>query len=956
MLFSSLSPQEFISNLLKSCRRTNYLRDDGKAIGRFDYFLGFLFGRDYKSHFKKICERLISDPQLVKEFESLDYDEKLEIFSRLNRIKKRINNKQIRRECEDKLQQLEALVFEDRKNEGGVKRINDIFLQCLDSSTKDDPVELDRHLRKFYTLIEHYESEYKVISQVSDMWSQLWTSKARELNEEREQKPLFSFFSDLFKSWYSFLGLDQLFNLNIGSSERILNRTHDRVLSKLMRVQNEIFRKNRLVLLDAKSYASLFRYYFLSNIWNEKAHSKEVKEQFDAFTKIIHEHRNNDEFVYGCMIEIEHLLKDLHRKGEQGYVFLPGSARSGMSIIQGFFPLVEENFNVIDRLDKERDFKGESRLGLRLKLLLSNFPCPRPRAAFPKIFLEKTEQLGILTAHFQLEEDQRVRRLCRFLERHGIDDHGRKRLAKLLSIQSRLSPENLLMLREKILTLASQEESYQPLKPWDDKDLIISLLKKVPHHTFKNTEIEELRQLSKTKLFFIHQIGMPEEHILIPRWYDAVKEHDFKSIRTNINGIFKQRKRKSRTKEAEYIMDISQRIAQIKIERTMEIHYKKHKFNPFFNGPTEKKINEGVLFFLEESGIFQSLTARQVEYMQKQVQSILADPNLSDQWNDYDPLYSEYQAELETRLHRLALNTSWFLSKSETENQIAIDKILQKCAIPFYKELMPLSVSYQDKNCRVRLSLQNEEEYQNHAQKVAAKQAIARDSYGCMHCVRSALWTQVLRRFYMNLGRQNVESDILLAVAGAFLNIAREANPMDFWEEESSEKLEIILRRGGISKETTQIYVDALREKKERHCEYTSDIARILYDVECIEKVRFSDKPTALKQSLCSYALAKSKKDQSDLQGLIEEMIEFIDITEQYEVRYIFEFESSEYYADLIKLLFAVGNDRKKFGTFHVLMDLIESDVFLIIQNPLSETINKVLKTLDENTVERVAY
>jgi hypothetical protein len=62
-----------------------------------------------------------------------------------------------------------------------------------------------------------------------------------------------------------------------------------------------------------------------------------------------------------------------------------------------------------------------------------------------------------------------------------------------------------------------------------------------------------------------------------------------------------------------------------------------------------------------------------------------------------------------------------------------------------------------------------------------------------MHCVRAALWTQVLSKLYEKLGREKIDNPILLATAGGFHDIAREANGPDYWDNESSEALEKFL-------------------------------------------------------------------------------------------------------------------------------------------------------------------
>lgn len=949
MLNYYFSSKDFLSNLLKSCREVSYLREDGKAISRGDYLFGLLFGRDSKSHFKKICHKLVSDPEVLNEFKKLNYEEKLEIYSWLMRIKKRINNKEIRRECDENLHKIEEVVFEDKENIGGSQRINDVFLQCLESSSKHNAEELGRGLRKFYTLIEHYEGEYSIISEVSNKWSDLWTTKAKELKEEDENNSssFLSYLGYLTDSFIQLLGLDQWINLTNYRSQKILHRTHDRVLSKLMRVQNEILSKKNPGTLNAHSYASLFRHYFLTNLWNGKGNSKEVKEQFSIFLQILKNNKNNQEFIYECLIEIENILKDLHRKGEHSYVFLPGSIRSGKVIIQSFFDLVEENYAIIDRLDNQRDFKGESRLGLRLKLLLANYPCPRPRTAYPRIMLSEKEQLNILIAHFQIEEDQRVGRLCKDIEERGVNDHIRKKLAKLINTHSRLSFENLQLVRNVIGNVIEKNNGGKPLIDWRDKDNIIEHLKAIPHQNVPINEIDNIHRLEKTKYFFCRQISFPEYQVLIPRWFDAPNEHDFKII--VINGekspAQKSQKKSSHRKKSEYILHLSQRIFNLKVDlhtiATTDSY--SAKFIRESTNPTDKKTAIKTKNFLWESGLINStvLSARQVTYMERQVQNIFADPYLSDQWSGYEPLYSEYQSYLETLLHQIPINSQWFRDNHNGHDQLEISKILQSVALPCYQLLLPLSLSFQDKYCRVRMSLQNEEEYATYTNKVKAHAIPTRDISGSMHCVRNALWTQVMRALYVKLGRSNLPSSIPLAIAGAFQNIASEADQLDYWNEESSEKLEIVLRRGGLSQLEAQPFVNAVRDINE-NSQLKTDLEMILHDANELEKIRFREKKIFDKTVLQVWSFITSEQQGMELKAILNDISNFIQVTENIKLRNALEYESSDLYGDVIRLLFDLGTSRND-GMYLALIDLLKFDVMDILEDSKENKMTKKL-------------
>jgi hypothetical protein len=242
-------------------------------------------------------------------------------------------------------------------------------------------------------------------------------------------------------------------------------------------------------------------------------------------------------------------------------------------------------------------------------------------------------------------------------------------------------------------------------------------------------------------------------------------------------------------------------------------------------------------------------------------------------------------------------------SEYTTHDQLVIGRVVQSVAVPLYKIPFKDAVS---KNINPR--------------------TIIRGPHGTMHCVRTAVWTQVFARFYERvLGRTRVDP-ILTALSGAFHDAGREGDGPDLWDRQSGELLDTFLLAQGISEQQRLLYVQAIKEKDPDENKFSSDPQRIAHDADCVDIVRVRGANSFEQDFLCASSLAEVQGKKEVLNRLIEEMKDFIALTESHEVQFSLEYESEDAYGDLVRLLFRF-KDR-----FPTITSLIQDDMREIIK------------------------
>lgn len=315
-----------------------------------------------------------------------------------------------------------------------------------------------------------------------------------------------------------------------------------------------------------------------------------------------------------------------------------------------------------------------------------------------------------------------------------------------------------------------------------------------------------------------------------------------------------------------------------------------------------------------------------------------------------NPNLNFHQQHLHLKVQSLPLDSSLFKVNNRPSDQLVIARAVQSLALPFYKEPMPKESSYYNETAksRVRLWSIGDVEYQSHLKKINQKDTPARDIHGSMHCSRVVLWTQVLSRFYEKLDQKTLDHTVLLAMAGAFHDVARETDGTDYWDVESSQVLESLLNRASIDKSIADKYVQTIKEKDPKNRQFSTNEQRIVHDADCLDIIRVIGKGSFKREFLSFYHFDSEKKALCG--QLIDEVAHFIFLTEKFELRNFLEHQSDDFYGDLIRILFAI--QEKNPQKFPLITNLIEDDMQEILKTPETETSKMALQLLGSNPLQ----
>jgi len=250
--------------------------------------------------------------------------------------------------------------------------------------------------------------------------------------------------------------------------------------------------------------------------------------------------------------------------------------------------------------------------------------------------------------------------------------------------------------------------------------------------------------------------------------------------------------------------------------------------------------------------------------------------------------------------------------KTKAEIQQSIGKIFQHSILPIYKTPMPEIATCQvDKKDFIRKYIYNDARIIEHS--------TVRCWHDSMHGARVAFWTQVLIELYKKYGRDSIPNVILAGAGGGFHDTAREHEGTDHWDKESSLLFNYFLKKLDIPREEREIHVFPLREKDPQDGQFTTDEQRIVHDADCLDIIRVvrdSFKPDFL-------CFSKFEDGSFDRKEFIKEAADFIAYTEDPQLKYRFENESSDFYGDLIRLLFKLEEQQP--GRFKIITSLIET-------------------------------
>lgn len=300
-----------------------------------------------------------------------------------------------------------------------------------------------------------------------------------------------------------------------------------------------------------------------------------------------------------------------------------------------------------------------------------------------------------------------------------------------------------------------------------------------------------------------------------------------------------------------------------------------------------------------------TLSKKQIDRLEQDIEFLLQQAKLGI--GDLDvPLYSKHYIKMLLEIKSMRVHPSEFQIQPNKNIQVSIAKMVQTRILPFYKCPMPAAIL-----SKKRL------------QQLQSRQIPARACHGVMHATRVTLWTQVLTRFYEQLGREPLQNPLLLAAAGGMHDAARANEGIDYWDQESSEMLAALLQQGQVDQEIAERYIQTIREKDPEDGQFSTDEQRIVHDADCIDIIRVVGKRRFDPNHLCLSQFDSLQTEDRD--QLIDEIADFIAITESVKICAILEHDSRDAYGDLVRLLFALkkGNEPR----YPLIRKLIEKEM-----------------------------
>jgi hypothetical protein len=919
-----MNPVDFSNNLFLSCKNNSRIREDGKALTIFDRISDFFHGRHGYEHFLSMCDRCSQD-SFVEKIKCLPKEEQIEILGRISQIQKKITNQTAKQQCDSYIQTVESNLLS--KN---VDEYSDVLFKKILSDAKNKKFKPDNHIRNLEELIQFFSHDEESISKILLKFSD-YLNETQSYPTEKQK---------------------QFFHV-----------VNEKIVNILIFQEEKILKNNNINENHYNSYPILFRLKLENDFRN--LNKQEVYNSICNLKTLMDKHSDNVVFVKNCLQQIDQFLGNslFHSKM---HFSLSEMKKNDLLAFRDFFTIIDTYLPVISDSDRQ--------LAVDLKIKCANLPCPKVRPSFPNLFLSEKDQLDILIEGLQKKEDEATKQLSEFLKTNNPSISDISRLTKLVSIKSGLNDENRL----KIRTALEVRLKDQSPKDWEDYRDVNARLENIfllepgttPH-------IDSLKRICKSKLFFKNQLDLDENMIIIPRWYHATHRYGINGILTS--GEIQVRHEKafrgawiSTAREqgfGSYALSLSNKITDLDPSVFIGYQYEDRRWRgiqkaiPLKNDenishlaivgvPSQldkmaKKTDKLKLIkILKEKGFPdpKAVSVTQLDFIQKEVMSILGTPNLSDQWWGSGRSYSEHQVKLHSQIQSMPIESSLFKVGEDSSNQVAIGQVIQSVALPLYKEPMPQTPSYRSDVTSVRVELGNkgDDGYKRHVDKVHKQLVPSRGHHGTMHCVRVALWTQLLSKVYEKLGKEKIKNPILLATAGAFHDVAREEEGIDYWDTESSEALEKLLGRIEVG-EQGQEYIQAIKDKDPKNGKFSSDTQRIVHDADCLDIIRVVGKWNFSKKYLCFYNFDPKQKSFCD--QLVNEIGDFIEMTEKFEVRNYLEHHSEDFYGDLVRLIFLMKKKEK--SRFPIITEILQHDMENILKvksTPVTEHLLSILQ------------
>ena len=250
--------------------------------------------------------------------------------------------------------------------------------------------------------------------------------------------------------------------------------------------------------------------------------------------------------------------------------------------------------------------------------------------------------------------------------------------------------------------------------------------------------------------------------------------------------------------------------------------------------------------------------------------------------------------------------------------QFQISSILQRDILPYYAALLPEDPVYE--NCKGERHKVPDPfygrcvgDYKEYIEGVTQKGNLPRDIHGTMHAARVTFLT-VMQMALFGEGTH----PILTAVAAGFHDSRRQDEGMDRYEGKSAANLRAYLKLYNLSDEIIEIYVRAVRDKDPISRQYVDNVQRMVHNADCWEILRLMGLNRFRFGELHFEGL---NLDNEFIHNLTLEVKKFIDQTEDIEIKRKLEWESDNFYLDLLRLFL---DTHTKENCYPLMMKLME--------------------------------
>ena len=247
--------------------------------------------------------------------------------------------------------------------------------------------------------------------------------------------------------------------------------------------------------------------------------------------------------------------------------------------------------------------------------------------------------------------------------------------------------------------------------------------------------------------------------------------------------------------------------------------------------------------------------------------------------------------------------------------QERLDAILKVSVVPYYARPLPShptytqSISFESESAPYELPEPyygpGHLNYGSYASDLETAEIPARSIHGIMHMVRTTLWAQ-LAASILDPSPGQAQDRLLLALAAAYHDSARQDESVDLWDHKSAANFRNALLLLGtdelqLTENDIRKYYDALAKKDPPEGEeFTSLEQKAVHDADCLEILRCLEDESLFKPEKL---VLSRHMDHEELLALVGEVGSFIRLTETLDWKNRLEYESNTPYLDILNLL-----------------------------------------------------